>query len=209
MICIYVFIIYYHYIYLTHTETAGGDASNTTQVSSGKKIERGREQYRLIIKLWLEHSETVALSFMYRFYVYYVQLCLVCLLSHYSEASTTVPSPSTTSISRPAMVTRAIESNTNLYYFGIGSNMLKSKLEGRGVNNTNIEIISIEPGVAKRHRLAFNMKGFVPLEPAMGGCEPCDNDDDDEMDCHGALCEVTPENYDKKVRRRHEETRLR
>ena len=180
-ICIYYLLSLY--IFDTHRDSRRRwhVEYNTSLKWKEDSRERKREQHRLIIKLWLEHSKTVALSFMHRFYVYYVQLCLVCLLSPHSEASTTVPSPSTTSISRPAMVTTAIESNTNLYYFGIGSNMLKSKLEGRGVNNTEIEIISIKPGVAKRHRLAFNMKGFVPLEPAMGGCEPCN---DDEMDCH-------------------------
>ena len=118
--------------------------------------------------------------------------CLLLLLIPAEEVLASTQSSINVGLSRPSLVTKAIESNSNVYYFGVGSNMLKSKLLGRGINNTKIDIISFVPGVAKNHRLAFNMKGFVPLEPAMGGCEPCDN-----MECHGALCEVTAENYEK------------
>ena len=118
--------------------------------------------------------------------------CLLLLLLLAQDVLASTQSSTNVGISRPSLVTKAIESNSNLFYFGVGSNMLKSKLLGRGINNTKIDIISFVPGVAKNHRLAFNMKGFVPLEPAMGGCEPCEN-----MECHGALCEVTAENYEK------------
>ena len=118
--------------------------------------------------------------------------CLLLLLLLAQDVLASTQSSTNVGISRPSLVTKAIESNSNLFYFGVASNMLKSKLLGRGINNTKIDIISFVPGVAKNHRLAFNMKGFVPLEPAMGGCEPCEN-----MECHGALCEVTAENYEK------------
>ena len=99
---------------------------------------------------------------------------------------------STTTNSRPHMLTGAKDGNSKLYYFAVGSNMLKSKLINRGINNTLIDVISIKPAVVNDHRLAFNMKGFPPLEPAMGGIEPCNGND-----CHGALIEVTYENYNK------------
>jgi hypothetical protein len=85
-----------------------------------------------------------------------------------------------------------------IYYFGLGSNMLRSKLENRGngfastgtnttsnittandsstnnnITNTNkIEIISMEPAHVKNYRLSFNLRGFFPLEPGMGSLEP-------------------------------------
>jgi hypothetical protein len=55
-----------------------------------------------------------------------------------------------------------------IYYFGIGSNMLRSKVESRGVNGTKIELLDMEPAYDKNYRLAFNMKGFPPLELGMG-----------------------------------------
>jgi hypothetical protein len=98
------------------------------------------------------------------------------------------PSPRTTTAmdnltQRPAFVMDILEKSRNrstdssdkdgvdeqfLYYFGIGSNMLRSKIENRGFNGTPIEIMEMEPAVVKGHRLAFNMRGFPPLEPAMG-----------------------------------------
>lgn len=83
-------------------------------------------------------------------------------------------------------------SNGSLYYFGIGSNMLKSKVTNRGSNGTKIEIINISPGYAPDHRLAFNLRGFPPLEPAMAGIEPCLG-----STCHGALIEMLPLEYEK------------
>jgi len=50
----------------------------------------------------------------------------------------------------------------------------------------------MKPAVVKDHRLAFNMRGFPPLEPSMGGIEPCVG-----SDCHGALIELTRANYEK------------
>mmetsp|Transcript_8622 Transcript_8622/g.8754 ORF Transcript_8622/g.8754 Transcript_8622/m.8754 type:complete len:295 (-) Transcript_8622:35-919(-) len=79
-----------------------------------------------------------------------------------------------------------------IYYFGIGSNLLKSKVINRGVNGTKIDLISMVPGIAPKHRLAFNLRGFPPLEPSMAGIEPDENEE-----CHGSLIEMTPENYHK------------
>ncbi|KAL9182820.1 hypothetical protein ACHAXT_004099 [Thalassiosira profunda] len=96
-----------------------------------------------------------------------------------------------------------------LYYFGVGSNMLKSKIVGRGINGTKIEVASMRPAFVRDHRLAFNMKGFAPLEPGMGSIEPITgesdsgallsyrNENDGCYECHGALVELTVDNYNK------------
>ena len=73
---------------------------------------------------------------------------------------------------RPEFVAEALQKNHDLYYFGLGSNMLRSKLENRGINGTKIEVISFEPAVVPNYRLAFNLQGLPPLEPGMGSLEP-------------------------------------
>jgi hypothetical protein len=89
-----------------------------------------------------------------------------------------------------------------IYYFGLGSNMLRSKLENRGngfgasnpttnvttaANSTTttttsnkIDIISMEPAYIKNYRLSFNLRGFCPLEPGMGSLEPIDHHDNND-----------------------------
>lgn len=100
------------------------------------------------------------------------------------------------------MVQDALRKNKALYYFGLGSNMSRKKLEGRSPDGMPIEIIRMEPAIVPNHRLAFNLKGFPPLEPGMGSLEPIDSDNkallkyqDDE--CHGALVKLTAENYER------------
>ena len=85
---------------------------------------------------------------------------------------------------RPALLTSAAPSDT-VYYFGVGSNMLRSKLLNRGLNGSAIEVIDMRPGVVVGHRLAFNMRGFPPLEPAAAAA------------CHGALCSMRRDQYEK------------
>jgi hypothetical protein len=85
-----------------------------------------------------------------------------------------------------------LTSTGNILYFGVGSNLLKSKVIKRGINGTTIDIISMRPGFASNYRLAFNLRGFPPLEPAMAGIEPCP-----DSSCHGSLIEFTPDNYHK------------
>jgi len=80
----------------------------------------------------------------------------------------------------PSRPSYATEATGPLYYFGVGSNMLRSKVESRGLNGSKIEVISMQPAVVCNHRLAFNMRAFPPLEPAMGGIEPSEG-----TDCHG------------------------
>ena len=73
---------------------------------------------------------------------------------------------------RPNLVLDAIENNKPLYYFGVGSNLSRKKLEERSICGKKINPLSMEPCVIPHHRLAFNLRAFPPLEPAMGSLEP-------------------------------------
>jgi hypothetical protein len=125
---------------------------------------------------------------------------LSSIATHQSPPTTT----STKMPRRPAMVEQALEANAPLYYFGLGSNMLRSKLENRS-SRGKIEVLSFEPAIVHNARLAFNMRGFVPLEPAMGSLEPTTYEEGEcpsrpllayeKAECHGALVLLTPENY--------------
>jgi len=112
---------------------------------------------------------------------------------------------------RPKLIQDAFDKNKPIYYFGLGSNMSRKKLENRGINGTKIEVKSFEAAVVPNYRLAFNMRGFPPLEPGMGSLEPtsCSINDEisskpllayHEQECHGALALLTPENYEKVAR---------
>ena len=92
---------------------------------------------------------------------------------------------------RPSMITTAAPGDV-VHYFGVGSNMLRSKIVSRGVNGSSIEVLEMRPALVRGHRLAFNMRGFPPLEPGMGGIE-----ESPAEECHGALCTMTAENYEK------------
>lgn len=93
---------------------------------------------------------------------------------------------------RPSQIQIALDGNERIFYFGVGSNMLKSKVINRGLNGSSIKIESFGPAVVDNHRLAFNMRGFPPIEPAMGGIEPCEG-----TSCHGALMEMEAVEYQK------------
>jgi hypothetical protein len=111
---------------------------------------------------------------------------------------------------RPQLVRDALEKKRDLYYFGLGSNMLRSKLENRSVCGNKIKVKSMEAAVIKGHRLAFNMRGFPPLEPGMGSLEPVVDKEKnghkplkqykDGDECHGALVRLSPEDYEKVMR---------
>jgi len=125
---------------------------------------------------------------------------------------------------RPNLVLDAIENNKPLYYFGVGSNLSRKKLEERSICGKKISPLSFEPCVIPHHRLAFNLRAFPPLEPAMGSLEPLpsfyDNKDSDEVvdgtskqdknrqvsrplksyereECHGALIKLSTEDYER------------
>jgi len=112
------------------------------------------------------------------------------------------------SISRPRLVEEAMKRNKPLYYFGFGSNMLRSKVVGRSLDSNPISVISMQPANVPGYHLAFSLRGFPPLEPAMAALERCDSNSDTTTPwteclfnkaegCHGALIHVTAENYDK------------
>jgi hypothetical protein len=121
---------------------------------------------------------------------------------------------------RPQIVQDAFQHNTSLYYFGLGSNMLREKVVGRsadGQGDILIEDNYFQAAVVHGHRLAFNMRGFPPLEPGMGSLEPIyDNDKSNENnkgtkqpknskallsyhspECHGALMKLTRTQYER------------
>lgn len=104
-------------------------------------------------------------------------------------------------IERPKYVVERLAQKKTMYYFGVGSNMLRSKLENRGLNSSKIDVIEMEPGYVPNYRLAFNMRGFAPLEPGMGSLEPTNASKPllayEKPECHGALVTLTPENYEK------------
>ena len=72
-------------------------------------------------------------------------------------------------------------------YFAFGSNLLRSKMEGRG----NTEILTCVPALVTDHRLAFNMRMFPPLEPSMASIEPSTGNT-----CEGALYTLTRDGYE-------------
>ena len=115
---------------------------------------------------------------------------------------------------RPEIVKRAIERDESLYYFGIGSNMSRKKLEGR--TSSKINILTMEPATVPGFRLAFDLPGFLPLEPSMGSLEPLKGIDESVKgttascstpidayeggECHGALVCLSAKDYEKVYR---------
>lgn len=124
---------------------------------------------------------------------------------------------------RPQLVLDAMAANSPIYYFGVGSNLSRKKLENRSMCGKKIHILSMEPCVIPDHRLAFNMRAFPPLEPAMGGLEPLPKPTAssngssgkkghagkwkraesrplksyEKEECHGALIKLSAEDYDR------------
>ena len=72
-------------------------------------------------------------------------------------------------------------------YFAFGSNLLRSKMDTRG----ETEVIDVKAATVPGQRLAFNMRMFPPLEPAMASLEPCEGDT-----CEGALYTLTRQGYE-------------
>jgi hypothetical protein len=90
------------------------------------------------------------------------------------------------------LITQALSINGKIFYLGVGSNMLKDKVINRGLNNSKISVLSFGPAKVDNYRLAFNMRGFLPVEPSMGGIEPCPG-----SSIHGALMEMPAAEYQK------------
>lgn len=108
-------------------------------------------------------------------------------------------------IERPQLVRNALKNDRPIHYFGLGSNMSRKKIENRGLNGTKIEVLSMEAAVVPNYRLAFNLRGFPPLEPGMGSLEPADADSTrllsyKDAECHGALVKLSCEDYEKVMR---------
>ena len=79
------------------------------------------------------------------------------------------------------------DGGSKVRYFAFGSNLLRSKMDGRG----QTEVLECEPAVAKDYRLAFNMRMFPPLEPSMASIESSLGDE-----CEGALYTLTRDGYE-------------
>ena len=79
------------------------------------------------------------------------------------------------------------EDSSTVRYFAFGSNLLASKMDGRG----DTEVIARTRAAVAEHRLAFNMRMFPPLEPAMASIEPSSGET-----CEGVLYTLTREGYE-------------
>ena len=90
-----------------------------------------------------------------------------CNLLQVAAAITTT----TTTTLRP-LPASVVDANGLVRYFAFGSNLAKSKMGSRGKNSSALAYERRWPAVAHDQRLAFNMRGFPPLEPAMAGIEP-------------------------------------
>jgi hypothetical protein len=117
---------------------------------------------------------------------------LFALLFSGRARSALIADPANQKIPLRAAISQACNGGECLYYLGVGSNLLKSKLMNRGLNGTKIDFQSFEPAYVRDYRLAFNLMGFPPIEPAMAGIEPCEG-----SECHGSLARVTIDAYEK------------
>mmetsp|Transcript_526 Transcript_526/g.850 ORF Transcript_526/g.850 Transcript_526/m.850 type:complete len:347 (+) Transcript_526:75-1115(+) len=120
---------------------------------------------------------------------------------------------------RPKFLLDALAANEDIYYFGVGSNLSRTRLENRSISGKKIHPISFEPCVIYDFRLAFNMTGIPPMEPALGSIEPLpsfyEKDGNQEKnsrqlwrteskafvayetnECHGALIKLSAEDYE-------------
>ena len=93
-----------------------------------------------------------------------------------------------TTADRPSLV----RGQSTIHYFGVGSNMLRSKLASRGADGP-IELQHFGPAVVRGYRLGFNFKGFAPLEPGIGSLEPARAADE----VHGALATMSAYDYER------------
>ena len=102
--------------------------------------------------------------------------------------------------------------NGNVRYFAFGSNLLRSKMVGcvptwsaqqpRVLTDSasglprcrrgETGVLDRVPALIRDHRLAFNLRMFPPLEPAMASIEPSAGDS-----CEGALYTLTREGYEE------------
>ena len=73
-------------------------------------------------------------------------------------------------------------SGWSIRYFAYGSNLATSVREGR----RGLRPLSSAPGFVRDHRLAFNLPGMGPAEPAFASIQP-----EPGEECHGGLFELS------------------
>jgi len=136
------------------------------------------------------------------------------LINTYQSIISKIPKEGPT---RPKFLLDALAANDDVYYFGVGSNLSRTKLESRSMGGKKIHPINFEPCVIYDFRLAFNLKGIPPMEPAMGSIEPLPSffEKDghnksrqlrriesraflayDTNECHGALIKLSAHDYE-------------
>ena len=81
--------------------------------------------------------------------------------------------------------------DNNVRYFAFGSNLDPSKMASRGKNASAIPYAKRWACVAHGYRLAFNMRGFPPLEPAMASIAESADDE-----CPGCVYEMALDDYE-------------
>ncbi|KAL7554287.1 hypothetical protein ACHAWF_017737 [Thalassiosira exigua] len=103
---------------------------------------------------------------------------------------------------RPNEVLDALANDDDLYHFGVGSNLSRTKLEGRSFTGRKIRPKSMEPCLIRHCRLAFNFRGAPPLEPSFGSEFIFRRTDSAPLapygaeECHGALIKLSARDYD-------------
>lgn len=130
-----------------------------------------------------------------------------------------LPAKPKTAPHRPKEILDALDRNEDVFYFGVGSNLSRTRLESRGICGKKIHPISMEPCVIHHCRLAFNFKWSPPLEPCFGSLEPLPSfyEQKDakadhptivqrsdskplllyrEPECHGALIKISSHDYE-------------
>jgi len=75
------------------------------------------------------------------------------LINTYQSIISKIPKEGPT---RPKFLLDALAANDDVYYFGVGSNLSRTRLENRSVCGKKIHPISFEPCVIYDFRLAFN-----------------------------------------------------
>jgi gamma-glutamylcyclotransferase len=83
-------------------------------------------------------------------------------------------------------VGEACSSDFTVRYFAFGSNLAKSVREGR----RGLRPVAAAPGFVRDWRLAFNVPGLIPLEPAFASMVPAKGEE-----CHGAIFTLTAQDW--------------
>lgn len=130
-----------------------------------------------------------------------------------------LPTAPTTGPDRPRELLELLNNNKDVYYFGVGSNLSRTRLENRSISGQKIHPISMEPCLIYDCRLAFNLMAAPPFEPVMGSLEPLPSFFEkkdakrnhptilkrtessaliayNERECHGALIKLSAHDYE-------------